>query len=124
MKELLYIFLGGGAGSVIRYLTQMAVDEQTASFPWGTFIVNTAGSLLIGLFYSLSERFHLSFEVRLFLTVGFCGGFTTFSTFSHDMLSLLKGGFYATFASYLFLSLALGIGAVLAGIVLGKHLLA
>lgn len=124
MKELLYIFLGGGAGSVIRYLTQMAVDEKTASFPWGTFIVNTAGSLLIGLFYSLSERFHLSFEVRLFLTVGFCGGFTTFSTFSHDMLSLLKGGFYGTFASYLFLSIALGIGAVLAGIVLGKHLLA
>lgn len=127
MKEILYIFLGGGAGSVARYLAQIAVNEKIAPFlfpfPWGTFSVNMAGSLLIGLFYSLSERLNLSFEVRLFLTVGFCGGFTTFSTFSNDILSLIKGGFYGTFALYLLISIALGTAAVLAGSVLGKHLL-
>lgn len=128
MKEILYIFLGGGAGSVARYLAQMAVNDKTAPllfpFPWGTFTVNMAGSLLIGLFYSLSQRLDLSFEVRLSLTVGFCGGFTTFSTFSNDMLSMLKGGFYGTFTLYLLASIAIGIGAVLAGGYLGKHLFA
>lgn len=126
MKEILYIFLGGGAGSVTRYLAQVAVNEKIAPllfpFPWGTFSVNIAGSLLIGLFYSLSERLNLPFEARLFLTVGFCGGFTTFSTFSNDILSLIKGGFYGTFALYLLISIALGTAAVLTGSVLGKHL--
>lgn len=126
MKEILYIFLGGGAGSVVRYLAQIAVNGKTASllfpFPWGTFAVNVTGSLLIGLFYSLSERFNLPFDVRLLLTAGFCGGFTTFSTLSNDALSLLKGGCYDIFALYLFISITTGIGAVLAGGAIGKHL--
>lgn len=124
MKELVYIFIGGGAGSVLRYLAQIAVNERIAPFAfpfsWGTFTVNVAGSLLIGLFYSLSDHFQLSMEARLFLTAGLCGGFTTFSTFSNDALSMLEGGFYGTFALYVFLSFALGIGAVLLGGYIGK----
>ncbi len=124
MKELVYIFIGGGAGSVLRYLAQIAVNERIAPFAfpfsWGTFTVNVAGSLLIGLFYSLSDHFQLSMEARLFLTVGLCGGFTTFSTFSNDALSMLEGGFYGTFAVYVFLSIVLGIGAVLLGGYIGK----
>lgn len=128
MKEILYIFVGGGAGSVARYLVQVTVNEKLSPllfpFPWGTFTVNVVGSLLIGLFYSLSERFDLPFELRLFLTVGLCGGFTTFSTLSNDGLDLIKGGFYGTFALYTLISIALGILAVLAGGFIGKHLFA
>lgn len=128
MKEILYIFIGGGAGSVARYLAQVTVNEKLSPllfpFPWGTFTVNVVGSLLIGLFYSLSERFDLAFELRLFLTVGLCGGFTTFSTLSNDGLSLIKGEFYGTFALYTLISIALGILAVLAGGFIGKHLFA
>lgn len=127
MKEIIYIFLGGGAGSVARYLAQIAVNEKLSPtffpFPWGTFAVNIVGSLLIGLFYSVSERLNLPFELRIFLTVGFCGGFTTFSTLSNDGLSLLKGEFYGVFALYLFASIAIGILAVWTGGALGKHIL-
>ena len=113
MKEIAYIFIGGGVGSVLRYLAQISINERMSGigfpFSWGTFIVNIAGSLLIGLFYSVSERWNLSMEMRLFLTTGLCGGFTTFSTFSNDGLSLLRGEFYGTFLLYALLSIGPGI---------------
>ena len=126
MKEISYIFIGGGVGSVLRYLAQISINERMSGigfpFSWGTFIVNIAGSLLIGLFYSVSERWNLSMEMRLFLTTGLCGGFTTFSTFSNDGLSLLRGEFYGTFLLYALLSIGLGLVAVLAGGAIGKLL--
>ena len=126
MKEIAYIFIGGGVGSVLRYLAQISINERMSGigfpFSWGTFIVNIAGSLLIGLFYSVSERWNLSMEMRLFLTTGLCGGFTTFSTFSNDGLSLLRGEFYGTFLLYALLSIGLGSVAVLAGGAIGKLL--
>ena len=101
MKEIVFIFLGGGAGSVFRYLLHLSMNGRglLPGFPWSTFTVNVLGSLLIGIFYALS-RFHLSNETRLFLTVGLCGGFTTFSTFSGESLFLLKEGMYLTLVSY------------------------
>ena len=126
MKEIAYIFIGGGVGSVLRYLAQISINERMSGigfpFSWGTFIVNIAGSLLIVLFYSVSERWNLSMEMRLFLTTGLCGGFTTFSTFSNDGLSLLRGEFYGTFLLYALLSIGLGLVAVLAGGAIGKLL--
>lgn len=126
MKEIAYIFIGGGVGSVLRYLAQISINERMSGigfpFSWGTFIVNIAGSLLIGLFYSISERWNLSMEMRLLLTTGLCGGFTTFSTFSNDGLSLLRGEFYGTFLFYALLSIGLGLVAVLAGGAIGKLL--
>ena len=67
-KEIIYIFLGGGTGSALRYCIQLLMHERIVpyNFPWATFTVNIFGSFLIGLFYALSERFHLPFEVRLF----------------------------------------------------------
>jgi CrcB protein len=122
-KELIYIFIGGGAGSVLRFMVQQLLHERIVpyQFPWATFTVNLLGSFLIGLFYAFSERFNLSPEVRLFLTTGLCGGFTTFSTFSNDGIALLKGGFYGTFLLYVLLSVSIGVAAAMAGGVLLKR---
>lgn len=100
----------------------MALHERIVpySFPWATFAVNIAGSFLIGLFYALSARFNLSTEIRMLLTTGLCGGFTTFSTFSNDGLVLIKQGFYGLFAAYTLLSILLGIAAALGGNILGR----
>ncbi|MDR0982941.1 MAG: fluoride efflux transporter CrcB [Culturomica sp.] len=123
-KEIIYIFIGGGIGSALRYLVQVVLHERIVpyNFPWATLVVNLLGSFLIGLFYALSERFHFSSEVRLFLTAGLCGGFTTFSTFSNDGLALLKDGFYGTFIMYTLISVGIGIIAVVAGGYVGKQL--
>ena len=116
-KELICIFLGGGTGSVLRYGVQMLLHERIVpySFPWATFAVNIVGSFLIGMFYVLSARFHLPTDIRLLLTTGLCGGFTTFSTFSNDGLILLKQGLYGLFLTYVLLSVVLGVAAALLG---------
>lgn len=117
MKEALCVFLAGGVGSVLRYGVQLLMHERIHPyhFPWATLTANVAGCFLIGLFYALSARLHLSTEVRLMLTTGLCGGFTTFSTFCNENLTLLRQGYTGTFILYTGLSLALGIGAVWAG---------
>lgn len=122
MKEAIVLFIGGGAGSLLRYGAQVLLHERIHpySFPWSTFSVNLIGSFLIGLFYALAERYHLSAETRLALTTGLCGGFTTFSTFSQESLTLLRQGHYAAFALYTLASVAAGIAAALAGGWVGK----
>ena len=123
MKSILYVFIGGGAGSVLRYLTQMLINKNVfTAFPLGTFAVNIIGCMLIGVFYTLSDRFNLPQDIRLLLTVGLCGGFTTFSTFSTESLNLLKGDLYGMFFLYTLLSVAIGIIFTFAGIWLGKNL--
>ncbi|MEQ2953419.1 fluoride efflux transporter CrcB [Phocaeicola massiliensis] len=117
MKSLLYIFIGGGTGSVLRYLLTIAIQRQTGTaFPWGTFAVNLLGCILIGIFYTLTSRIHITNELRLLLTIGLCGGFTTFSTFSNESLQLLKSGFYPTFLAYVIGSVVLGIIGVMLGV--------
>ena len=117
MRSLIYIFIGGGVGSVFRYLIQLAINQSVITkLPLGTFVANIIGCFLIGAFYSLSERLNISNEIRLLFTVGFCGGFTTFSTFSTENLNLLRENLYGTFFLYTFLSVAVGIVSVFAGI--------
>lgn len=117
MKTILIIFFGGGLGSVLRYALQLAFSSCSVlcPFPWSTFCINVLGSFLIGVFYALSARFNLGEEMRLMLTVGLCGGFTTFSTFSNESLALIKSGQWAAFGLYAVLSVVAGILAVLGG---------
>lgn len=117
MKSLLLIFLGGGTGSVLRYLLTISIYRQgTTNFPWGTFAVNILGCILIGVFYTLTSRIHINNDIRLMLTIGLCGGFTTFSTFSNESLQLLKSGLYPSFFTYIIGSVVLGILGVMLGI--------
>lgn len=117
MKSLLYIFIGGGTGSVLRYLLTIGIHRQLGTlFPWGTFAVNILGCILIGVFYTLTSRIHIPTEFRLLLTIGLCGGFTTFSTFSNESLQLLKSGSYTTFFTYVIGSVVLGIIGVMLGV--------
>lgn len=120
LRAFIAIFVGGGFGSVLRYGIQLIMHQRITAytFPWATFSVNIAGSFLIGLFYALSARFNLSEEMRLLLTAGLCGGFTTFSTFSNDCLLLIRQGEWPMAAAYILLSAVLGIAACLVGAII------
>lgn len=121
IKTLALIFLGGGTGSVLRYLIgRMTADIKLfaslgLTFPLGTFIANILGCFLIGLFNGMASRFGISEPVRLMLTVGLCGGFTTFSTLSNESLAMLSAGNYVSFGIYIGLSIVTGILAVVLG---------
>lgn len=109
MTNSVIVFFAGGFGSVLRYLVGLAVPS--ALFPWATLGVNVAGSFAIGLFGALAVRFGWSEVVRLALTVGLCGGFTTFSTFSREALALASSGRWCAFSLYAAGSVILGIAA-------------
>jgi fluoride exporter len=117
IKIILLIGTGSFIGGVSRFLTSRFVQNNVMSaFPFGTFAVNILGCFLIGLFYGISERGNLmSPEWRMFLTVGFCGGFTTFSTFANENLALIKDGNFFHFALYTSLSVFLGLMATYLG---------
>ncbi len=117
MKTALIIFAGSGVGGVLRYFVQkFFVDAGYVNFPTGTFVVNILGCFLIGLFNAIAEKNNLlTPEWRLALTTGFCGGFTTFSTFANENMNLLRNGSYFYFTTYLVASIVLGIAAVVLG---------
>ena len=93
MTRYLTVFAGGGIGSLCRYLVSSVVNGQTkALFPFGTFTVNCAGSLLVGFFFYLFERCTIPSGLRILLMTGFLGGFTTFSSFSMETINLFRGG--------------------------------
>ena len=117
MKALLLVGAGGFAGSALRYLISrlMLPWAVSSGFPFSTLTVNVAGSLLIGALMGLG----LSGGWALLCIVGFCGGFTTFSTFSLETVTLLRAGSYLPAALYMWSSMVLSIAAVCGGYYLG-----
>ena len=92
---LLLIFLGGGVGSVCRYGLAGLINEKTHAFPMGTLVVNVLGCIVIGVLARQFLNMQSDAMARATLMTGFCGGFTTFSTFSYETVGMITGGQYA-----------------------------
>ena len=115
LRNILLVALGGAIGSVCRYLLS---GMNVASWPWGTFAVNILGSLVIGLLVGLASKGIVSPEMKLLLVTGFCGGFTTFSTFANESFSMMKAGDALQMALYVGASVVVGILVVWVGMLL------
>jgi len=121
MKNLLLVFVGGGFGSVLRYLLSKFLNNTENGIPYGTFAANIFGSLLIGIILGLAVKNNtLSQNSTLLLATGFCGGFTTFSTFAYENHVFLKAGDFTSFAIYTIASFVIGFLAVFGGMFLAK----
>lgn len=120
LRTILIVGAGGFIGSVMRYLLQFFMEKELSStFPWGTFIANIAGSFIIGIVFALAQKGNiLSAEWRMFLAVGICGGFTTFSSFAYNNLTMLKEQAYGQFILNVGGSLFFGLLAVYLGMIL------
>lgn len=121
MKQLLLVFIGGGAGSVLRFLFGKFLNNPQTGIPFGTFAANVVGSLLIGFILGwASKNESISQHTLLLLATGFCGGFTTFSAFAYENHVFLKNGDLSIFVWYTLASLVIGFLAVFLGIWLVK----
>jgi CrcB protein len=122
-QALLAVAAGGAAGSVARYILGGLIQRVGTGFPWGTLGVNVTGSFLLGALMQVLLARGASPEVRLLLTIGFCGGYTTFSTFAYESALLVQDGRYWRVAAYVVLSAGLTIAAMLAGFAAGRLIL-
>ncbi|MGB4107255.1 MAG: fluoride efflux transporter CrcB [Alphaproteobacteria bacterium] len=123
MKTILAIALGGALGSVLRYLTNVGIGTLLPSpFPWGTLTANVLGCFIMGvLIAAFMTLWNPAPEIKAFLTVGFLGGYTTFSAFSADTMTLWTQGDAMTAAAYVTASVVLSIAAVFIGsFIVGK----
>jgi CrcB protein len=121
MKNLVLVFIGGGFGSALRYLIGKYLNSPESGIPYGTFAANILGSLLIGVILGLAAKNNtLNSNQTLILATGFCGGFTTFSTFAYENHVLLKSGDFTSFAVYTIASFVVGFLAVFLGLFLVK----
>ena len=119
---LVAIAVGGGLGSLARHFLSSGIYAATGTaFPWGIFVVNILGGLFMGLIVELGAlKMNMSLEMRAFLTTGFLGGFTTFSTFSLEAVRLVQQHHLASAALYVGGSLLLGFAACWLGLTLGR----
>ncbi|MBR4151762.1 MAG: fluoride efflux transporter CrcB [Selenomonadaceae bacterium] len=121
MTKILLVFVGGGLGAVSRFLVSTALAGKLGNFPLGTLIANFFGSLLMGLVLGiLASRVNVGAEsIRLFVAVGFLGGFTTFSSFSAETLTLIQNGQIFAAAVNIIVSIVAGLGACAVGLKIG-----
>ncbi len=124
MKNLIFVFLGGGLGSCCRYALALLLNQAESPFPLGTFTANALSCVFLG-FATVFVLSNLNFsdEVRLIIMVGFCGGFSTFSTFDNELLGLIKNGKIYHALIYGGTSILVGLLALLLGIKLGQKFL-
>ncbi len=122
LSHALIVAAGGALGSVGRYLIgALAIRLWGPNFPWGTFIVNIAGSLMIGLLVeAVARALNQSADMRLFIVTGFLGGFTTFSSFSLDAMTMIERGDVLPAVAYVTASVVLALIAVFAGLAIGR----
>ena len=118
LRIILFVGIGSCTGGIARYLVQQYMQQHyPSSIPWGTFTVNITGCFLLGIIYALATRGNLlSPELRLLLITGFCGGFTTFSSFAFENVAMVLDRQYFYPALYSLCSVVFGFGAVHAGI--------
>lgn len=123
IRSLIIVGIGGFIGSIARYWLSTFVSNylSSTSFPYGTFVVNITGCFFIGVIYALFERGNiLTPEWRIFLATGFCGGFTTFSTFSYESIRLMQGGEFFNLSLNVAASVILGFAATYLGMFIIK----
>lgn len=118
--NLLWVFIGGGLGSLLRYAFGLWLRGQAEAFPWPTFAANLLSCLLLGLLAGYAVRHDMPLSWRLLLLTGFCGGFSTFSTFSLETFQLLQLGRQLAALTYVVVSLLSGLLGIVAGWGLSK----
>lgn len=126
MRTFWAVALGAALGGVARYYLASAIQLRAGpTFPWGTIVINVSGSFLLGLIirYALVTP-SVSTELRAFLTTGFCGGYTTFSTYSYETAALVEDGQYGRAGAYALASVVVSLVATFAGFMLARELIA
>ncbi|WP_339256985.1 CrcB family protein [Paenibacillus sp. FSL R5-0713] len=123
MKELMYIGAGGFLGTLTRYAIQLAIPTVYGGFPWAVLLINAMGSLFLGWFFTIAIPGKITPQLRLAIGTGFTGAFTTFSTFTLDIVRLSEGGEWVNAALYMIASVLAGLMLCALGMSIGQRML-